>query len=162
MVIKYDFVPSPFGEMVVGATPEGVCFLGFCDSAGREAVISDMKKRIPDGVFIQEKSPIFATIIDSFTASKPVATSIQGTDFQMSVWDELTKIPMGIVVSYGEIAARIGRPKAQRAVGTAVGQNPVSLLVPCHRVVRSDGSLGGYHWGVGVKKRILEFEQKNN
>lgn len=142
IVIRYRFIQTPFGAALVASTDTGVCYMGFDDS------LKEIETRFAGATLQREsdKTPDFETL------------HLHGTDFQLQVWSELIKIPKGKTTTYQELAKSVGRPKAYRAVGTAVGRNPVSLIVPCHRVVASNGGLGGYYWGVELKKKILESE----
>lgn len=142
-VIKYDFIQTPFGEAIVAATETGVCYMGL------DSNVSELDRRFAGALFVQEHiTPDFETL------------HLKGTDFQLSVWSELLNIPSGKTFTYSQLAEVLGSPKAQRAVGSAVGSNPVSLVIPCHRVVAANGGLGGYYWGVELKKRILAAEQE--
>lgn len=163
LTIRYTFVNTIFGEMLIASTAKGVCYLAFVVN-GQEAVMAELKHRFPCATYemgtdaFQEKA-IIALAMD---CNKPedVLLHLKGTDFQLSVWAELLKIPIGGVTSYGKVAAALQKPKACRAVGTAVGDNPVSVLIPCHRVLRTDGALGGYHWGLDYKIQLLDYEKQ--
>lgn len=163
LTIRYSFVNTVFGEMLIASTTKGVCYLAFVTN-GQEAVMEELKHLFPRATYevgtdaSQEKA-IIALSMDC-EKSEGVLLHLKGTDFQLNVWAELLKIPVGGVTSYGKIAAALLKPKACRAVGTAVGDNPVSVLIPCHRVLRTDGALGGYHWGLDRKIQLLEYEKE--
>lgn len=160
LIIRYSFVEAACGEMLVASTPKGVCYLAFV-TAGHEAVLAELKHLFPRAAYemgtdaFQEK----ALLALDGRVDGLVPLHLKGTDFQLSVWNELLKIPAGSVTCYGKIAEALQKPKACRAVGTAVGDNPVSVLIPCHRVLRADGALGGYHWGLERKIRLLDREK---
>jgi AraC family transcriptional regulator of adaptative response/methylated-DNA-[protein]-cysteine methyltransferase len=164
--IAYGFHPSPFGEALLLATERGVAGLAFIDEDARGThadALADMKKRWPAARFIEapaRTAPHAMRIFDpkEWRPERPVRLVLIGTDFEVRVWEALLQVPMGRAVSYADIARHLGRPKATRAVGSAVGRNPISFVVPCHRVLRSDGSLGGYHWGLTRKRAIIGWE----
>lgn len=165
--ITYGIHTTPLGEMVLGITDKGLCWLGFMISKDQGAYKGDglarMKEFFPKAEFTQDENATKEILARVMTAWKEdrfgdVPLDLQGTDFQISVWKELLKIPRGDVWSYGSVAVNIGRPKAFRAVGTAVGSNPISLVVPCHRVVQASGKLGNYGWGLPLKEKILKAE----
>lgn len=147
--VEYWTQSSPVGDLVVARTSGKVCYLGL--NASKVNALNDLHFRFPQAKF----SPIAHTL-DLSTVDH---VAMSGTDFQLLVWQELTHIKRGERITYSELAARIGKPTATRAVASAVGANPISLIVPCHRVVRSDGSLGGYYWGMEIKRKILHDEQ---
>ncbi len=164
--IAYGFHPTPFGEALLLATDRGVAGLAFVDEdAGRtrSATLADMTQRWPAAQLVadaQQTAPHIARIFDPTTwqPEQPVRLILIGTDFEVRVWQTLLKIPFGRAVSYADVARHLGTPKASRAVGSAVGRNPLSFVVPCHRVLRSDGSLGGYHWGLTRKRALIGWE----
>ncbi len=164
--IAYGFHPTPFGEAVVLATPRGVAGLAFVDEdAGqsREDALADMTRRWPAARFSLAPAmtaPHAARIFDQARAGRPqpVRLILIGTDFEVRVWEALLRIPLGRAVTYADIARHLGQPTASRAVGSAVGRNPISFVVPCHRVLRSDGNLGGYHWGLTRKRALIGWE----
>lgn len=161
--MRYGFHISPFGLALIMVTDRGLAGLAFCDAAGERAALEDMTSRWPNAAFIEDMaatSPYAARIFDParWSSDEPLRVVMIGTDFQISVWDALLKIPMGVARSYSSIAGEIGRPKASRAVGAAVGSNPVSFVVPCHRAVGKSGALTGYHWGLTRKRAILGWE----
>lgn len=162
--ISYGFHPSPFGLALVMATSRGVAGLAFIDSdAERPAGLADMTRRWPKARFTEAPAitaPYAQRIFEPVTwqADQPVRLVLIGSDFEIKVWQALLKIPMGRAVSYADLARHLGCPTAARAVGSAVGRNPISFVVPCHRVLRGDGSLGGYHWGLTRKRALIGWE----
>jgi AraC family transcriptional regulator of adaptative response/methylated-DNA-[protein]-cysteine methyltransferase len=163
LMISYGFHLSPFGECLLAATERGICGLGFVGEGGRSQAIEDFKRRWPAAEF-QENSPKTRPYIERIFSPKkrnganPVKLLLIGTNFQIKVWEALLKIPSGSVVCYEDLARRIGKPTAARAVGSAVGRNPISFLIPCHRAIRKMGITGDYHWGAARKKVILAWE----
>lgn len=158
--VEYGFAESPFGEIIVARTWDGVCdlqFLGY----NRLEVIHELAQRW--GMYTPTtQSDTMANTVERVAFEGydyPIRFDIKGTDFQLKVWRELQKIPFGQTATYQQIAERIGEPKAVRAVATAIGQNPIAVLIPCHRVIHSDGTIGEYHWGKDLKKRLLEWEK---
>ena len=161
--ISYGFHPSPFGECLVAVTGRGICALRFVMDDGRAALVQELRRQWPkagisrdDGASAPYARAAFARPADGEPV--PLHLYVQGTNFQIKVWEALLRIPMGSVVSYEDIAAHIGSPGASRAVGGAVGANPVLFLIPCHRVIRASGEFGGYAQGVERKKAILGWE----
>ncbi len=164
--IVYGFHPSPFGEVLVLATTRGVAGLAFVDedkNQTRLEALTDMTNRWPGATYLEAPHQtawhvdrIFSP--DAWQPDTPVRLVLIGTNFEVRVWEALLKIPMGRAVSYNDIARHIGKPSASRAVGSAVGRNPISFVVPCHRVLRGDGSLGGYHWGLTRKRALIGWE----
>jgi len=156
--------PSPFGTAVVTATEYGISGIGFADEdTSVQAAFEDLAGRWPNARFGRDDARIAALLEPVFTPERwtperPVRVVLIGTDFEIKVWEQLLAIPVGQATTYGAIASRLGRPSASRAVGAAVGRNPVSFVVPCHRVVGSTGALTGYHWGVPRKRAILGWE----
>lgn len=159
--IDYGFHPSPFGEMFVAATARGVCFLAFIESADdRKRAIADLESTWP-GASLVENPGATAPLAEAIAAAgdAPLRVHVPGTNFQVQVWRALLRIPEGVVTTYGDVARAIGRPNATRAVASAIGANPVSWLIPCHRVIRTSGALGGYRWGLETKRALLAFEE---
>ncbi len=164
--LAYGYHPSPFGVAVVMVTTRGVADLAFAESddiADREAALADLSRRWPAARFVhapERTAPSARQIFDPtcWRAGQPVRVVMIGTDFEVRVWQALLDIPMGRAVTYSDIARRIGSPTAHRAVGSAVGRNPISFVVPCHRVLRKDGDIGGYHWGVTRTRAIIGWE----
>ncbi|MET3927680.1 bifunctional helix-turn-helix domain-containing protein/methylated-DNA--[protein]-cysteine S-methyltransferase [Devosia sp. 2618] len=156
--------PSPFGTAVVTATEYGMSGLGFADDqTSVEQAFEDLANRWPNARFRRDDARVAPMIAEAFdparwSADRPVRVVLIGTDFEVKVWETLLKIPVGQATTYQSVANHIGRPTASRAVGAAVGKNPISFVVPCHRVVGSTGALTGYHWGVPRKRAILGWE----
>ncbi|QQR39088.1 methylated-DNA--[protein]-cysteine S-methyltransferase [Devosia rhizoryzae] len=156
--------PSPFGLAVVTATDYGISGLGFADGeTSIEDAFADLATRWPNARFTRDDArvvPLVAPIFEPgrWSAEHPVRVVLIGTDFEVKVWETLLKIPVGRAATYRSVANHIGRPTASRAVGAAVGKNPISFVVPCHRVVGTSGALTGYHWGVPRKRAILGWE----
>ncbi|HVW91735.1 MAG TPA: bifunctional helix-turn-helix domain-containing protein/methylated-DNA--[protein]-cysteine S-methyltransferase [Devosia sp.] len=165
LTMRWGAAPSPFGIAVLTLTDYGVSGLGFADTEdGVEAAFEDLAGRWPNARFVRDDgavAPIAAHIFEPgrWSADRPVRVVLIGTDFEVKVWETLLGIPLGQATTYADVAARIGRPAASRAVGAAVGKNPISFVVPCHRVVGSNGALTGYHWGVPRKRAILGWER---
>lgn len=157
LTIYQGWFDGPFGEMLAMGTDRGLCGLAFTSECGREVALNDMKSRWPKARFIEEENRIKAWI-DGAIGGTETSVVLIGAPIQIKVWEALLQIPSGHVTSYSEIASAIGAPRAQRAVGTAVGRNPVSWLIPCHRALRKSGDVGGYHWGVPVKRALLAWE----
>ncbi|MBU2534310.1 MAG: bifunctional helix-turn-helix domain-containing protein/methylated-DNA--[protein]-cysteine S-methyltransferase [Alphaproteobacteria bacterium] len=164
--MSYGFHPSPFGETLIVATARGIAGIAFVNEdigQTRAEALDDMMRRWPDAAY-GERSEATAPLVDQifdprrWSPEQPVRLVMIGTDFEVRVWEALLKIPMGRAVSYSDIARHIGKPSASRAVGSAVGRNPISFVVPCHRVLRGDGSLGGYHWGLTRKRALIGWE----
>ncbi len=159
----WGVAPSPFGEAVVFATEYGVAGIGFVDEAGLDAAYADLANRWPNAGYTRNDkriAPLAARIFDPtrWNPEDPVRVVLIGTDFEVRVWEQLLTIPMGRATTYGALANRLDKPTASRAVGSAVGRNPISFVVPCHRVVGSTGKLTGYHWGIARKRAILGWE----
>jgi AraC family transcriptional regulator of adaptative response/methylated-DNA-[protein]-cysteine methyltransferase len=158
--VNYSFADSPFGTVLVASTPKGVCYMAFADDEAD--VLNILKSKFPKALYTNttDRMQQDALLVFSKDRSAPdeIKLHIKGTTFQMKVWEALLKIPMGNLAAYGDIARSIGHPNAHRAVGTAVGQNPVSFLIPCHRVIQSTGAFGGYMWGPSRKKAIIGWE----
>jgi len=158
LTIHYGWFDSPFGRVLAMGTDRGLCGLAFIEEIGASAAFADMAARWPDAT-LDEAPDRIATWVDSaFGQGSDARLHLIGAPFQVKVWEALLKIPSGHVTTYSEIAAGIGNPRAVRAVGTAVGRNPVSWLIPCHRALRKSGELGGYHWGLPVKRAMLAWE----
>ncbi len=158
--INYSFAESPFGEIFVASTSKGICCMEFADN--HEIAFNSLLQKFPNATFSQIVDKIQQNALFIFTQDwsklKEIKLHLKGTDFQLKVWDALLKIPMGGLTTYGDIATEINNPKACRAVGTAIGENPVAFLIPCHRVIRSSGALGNYHWGEIRKTAIIGWE----
>ncbi len=157
--IHYFFYETNYGPCLVASTNKGICYVGFGE---KENMTNAMTEKYPHAHFIEQQSEFHQKAL-RFIRNEDVAElplHISGTDFQMNVWKALLEIPLGKCTSYQAVAKAVNNPKAVRAVGSAVGDNPVSYIVPCHRVIRSDGALGGYFWGLELKKLMLEKERK--
>ena len=158
VTIRWGWFDSPFGPAITMATDRGICGLGFAGETGAEAAMGDMLARWPRAAFVEDPMamrPMFDAVFDQ---KGEAALHLMGAPFQIKVWEALLTIPSGHVTTYSEIAQAVGNPKASRAVGNAVGRNPVSFLIPCHRALRKSGEMGGYHWGQPVKRAILAWE----
>lgn len=158
--INYSFVESPFGDIIVAATPKGICHMAFVEN--QTVALGVLQEKFPNARYNQMVDSLQQNAIFIFTQdwSKlgEIRLHLRGTDFQLKVWEALLKIPMGRLTTYGDIASKLNNPNASRAVGTAIGDNPVAFLIPCHRVIRSSGELGGYHWGLTRKAAIIGWE----
>ncbi|HAQ81657.1 bifunctional helix-turn-helix domain-containing protein/methylated-DNA--[protein]-cysteine S-methyltransferase [Bradyrhizobium viridifuturi] len=163
MTLRYGFHPSPFGTAIVIATDRGLAGLAFADPGDEQTAFADMKRRWPNATYVEDTDGTTALaqrVFDTrlWRADQPLRVVLIGTDFEVRVWETLLKIPMGRAVSYSDIACNINSPKASRAVGAAVGRNPVSFVVPCHRALGKSGALTGYHWGITRKQAMLGWE----
>ncbi len=156
--IRSGVFDTPFGPAVAMGTGQGLCGLGFAAEQGEEAVRADLAARWPRARVTKDPQAIRPWVEAAFDGGRGARLHLIGAPFQIKVWEALLAIPSGQVVTYGEIARAVGHPKAVRAVGTAVGRNPVSWLIPCHRALRTTGALGGYHWGLPVKRAMLAWE----
>ncbi|MDX2486888.1 MAG: methylated-DNA--[protein]-cysteine S-methyltransferase [Gammaproteobacteria bacterium] len=162
LTIEYGVHETVFGSAFIAVTPRGICNFSFPEESNAEQEINDLVKRWPYAQLINS-SKHTAEIIESMFAlendkDRPLSLLVSGTNFQVSVWRALLRIPMGKVVSYSQVAASIGRPNSARAVGTAIGSNPIGFLIPCHRVIQQSGNLGGYRWGETRKHAIHLWE----
>ncbi len=165
--IRYGVFPGPFGDALIGATDKGICWLSFIvPAAGAKAADAEAEMRAdwPAATFHDDAAfvaPLAAKAF-AFTLGEPLdgplGLHVQGTNFQLKVWEALLRIPMGAYVTYGDVAASLGTPRASRAVGSAVGANMISVLIPCHRVIRASGAIYHYRWGAARKQAILAFE----
>ncbi len=160
LTINYRFAETPFGKIIVASTSKGVCHISFEED--ENIALSDLSKRFPRAKYHQmlDKFQRDALLIfqDDWQQLDRIRLHLKGTDFQLKVWETLLTIPMGELTTYGSIARIINKPKASRAVGTAIGNNPVAFLIPCHRVIQKSGSLGGYMWGTTRKSAIIGWE----
>lgn len=158
--INFSFTESPFGNMIVASTPKGVCYMAFNDN--EEKALEELRAKFPNATFqrkfdlIQQNAKFIFQ--NDWNKLPQIKLHLKGTDFQVKVWETLLKIPMGQLSTYGSIADKIGNPNASRAVGTAIGNNPVAFLIPCHRVIQSNGNIGGYMWGNTRKTAIIGWE----
>ncbi|HYX82398.1 MAG TPA: bifunctional helix-turn-helix domain-containing protein/methylated-DNA--[protein]-cysteine S-methyltransferase [Gemmatimonadales bacterium] len=163
LTMSYGFHPSPFGTALVMTTHRGLAGLAFADPGEEEAALADMKGRWPKADMVEDRphtAELARRIFDTalWRADQPLRVVLIGTDFEVRVWETLLKIPMGRAMTYSDIATKVGATKAARAVGAAVGKNPLSFVVPCHRVLGRDGALTGYHWGLTRKRAMLGWE----
>ena len=163
LTITYGFHPSPFGTALVMATERGLAGLAFADPGEEQAAFADMRSRWPKATYVEDRdatAPLAQRIFDQklWRPDRPLRVVLIGTDFEVRVWEALLKVPFGRVTSYSDLARKVAAPKAARAVGAAVGKNPVCFVVPCHRVIGKSGALTGYHWGLTRKRAILGWE----
>jgi len=162
--IRYGFHPSPFGTALVMVTKRGLCGLAFADPGKENAALKDMRARWKNAHYVEDSAAtadIAARIFQSerWKPDAPLRVVLIGTDFEVRVWETLLKVPLGRAATYSDVARTIGKANAPRAVGAAVGKNPISFVVPCHRIVGSNGALTGYHWGLTRKRAMLGWEQ---
>jgi AraC family transcriptional regulator of adaptative response/methylated-DNA-[protein]-cysteine methyltransferase len=163
LMMSYGFHPSPFGTALVMTTQRGLAGLAFADPGDEHVALADMKGRWPKANIVEDRArtaSLAQRIFDTglWRADRPLRVVLIGTDFEVRVWETLLKIPMGRAMTYSDIATKIGATRAARAVGAAVGKNPLSFVVPCHRVLGKDGALTGYHWGLTRKRAMLGWE----
>lgn len=163
LTIRYGYHPSPFGTALVMITERGLAGLAFNDMGGEQASFEDMAQRWPNARYIEDSAATAQYAARIFDPSRwrqdePLRIFLIGSDFQIRVWQALLKIPLGCATTYSNIAGNIGQPTASRAVGAAVGRNPISFVVPCHRALGKSGDLTGYHWGLTRKRAILGWE----
>jgi AraC family transcriptional regulator, regulatory protein of adaptative response / methylated-DNA-[protein]-cysteine methyltransferase len=158
--INYSFAESPFGSLIVASTAKGVCYMAFEED--EEKALNNLKNKFPNAFFQRKLDLIQQNALfifqNDWSRLHEIKLHLRGTDFQLKVWESLLKIPMGKLSTYGTIAKQIGIPKSSRAVGTAIGNNPVAFLIPCHRVIQSTGTFGGYMWGSARKTAIIGWE----
>ena len=162
LTVFWGWFDSPFGPSLVMGTDKGICGIAFAAETGEEAAMADMLSRWPKATFVEDPMMLRPWVLSAFGAQNnelsPTPLYLIGAPFQIKVWEALLSIPSGQVTTYSEIADAVGNPRAVRAVGTAVGRNPISWLIPCHRALRKSGGLGGYHWGLPVKRALLAYE----
>ena len=159
LTIRWGWFDSPFGPALVMGTDRGICGLGFSSETGAEAAMDDLTGRWPAAQYVEDVAALAPMVAAAFGETEGAARlHLIGAPFQIKVWEALLQVPSGHVTTYSEIAERVGHPRAVRAVGTAVGRNPISWLIPCHRALRKSGGLGGYHWGLPVKRALLARE----
>lgn len=160
LAINYSFAESPFGNIIVASTAKGICHLAFAED--ETLALAHLKQLFPNASFRQMVDTLQQNALFIFTQDwknlSNIKLHLKGTDFQLKVWEALLKVPMGGLTTYGTLASNIGNARAPRAVGTAVGDNPVAFLIPCHRVIRSTGAIGDYHWGSNRKAAIIGWE----
>lgn len=163
LTIRYGFHPTPFGTCLIALTERGICTLRFVADEERERALEEVRRQWARSRFEEDREATERVVTQIFggeatEGGEPLRLLVKGTNFQVKVWEALLRIPTGCVVSYGELARIIGAPTASRAVGSAVGDNPVGFLIPCHRVIRESGVIGGYRWGTARKQAILAWE----
>ena len=160
LAINFSFAESPFGNIIVASTQKGVCFMAFAES--EEHGFHNLKNKFPNATFSRKLDLVQQNALfifqNDWSKLSEIKLHLKGTDFQLKVWETLLKIPMGQLSTYGSIAHQIDKPNASRAVGTAIGSNPVAFLIPCHRVIQSTGTFGGYMWGNTRKTAIIGWE----
>lgn len=159
--IDWGWFDSPFGPMLVMGTVKGICGLSLAAEMGDTTAMRDLRARWPQAQYMQNPQALERWVQTAFgqgPAGETAPLYLMGAPFQLKVWEALLQVPEGQVTTYGNIAEAIGNPKAVRAVGTAVGRNPIGYLIPCHRVLRASGALGGYHWGLPMKRAMLGYE----
>jgi AraC family transcriptional regulator, regulatory protein of adaptative response / methylated-DNA-[protein]-cysteine methyltransferase len=156
--IAWGWFDGPFGPTLAMGTGAGLCGMAFAAEVGRDAAMADLRGRWPAAGFTEAPERVAPWVRAAFGGGGEARLALIGAPFQIKVWEALLRVPSGQVTTYGALASAIGAPKAARAVGTAVGRNPVSWLVPCHRALREGGALGGYHWGLDVKRAMLAWE----
>lgn len=164
--IEYAVHDTPFGKAFIATTPRGVCSFAFLESTEIDEHLTGIHKKWPHALVHENRQRTLAVIKNMFCEerklNRPVSLHVSGTNFQISVWKALLQIPPAMVVSYSQVATAIGHPSSARAVGLAVGANPVAFLIPCHRVIQQSGKLGGYHWGETRKQAIHAWESARN
>ena len=158
LTLRWGWFESPFGPVVAMGADRGLCGMGFEGDMGRDEALEDLRRRWPNADYVEDPEAIRPWVEAAFGSGGEAKLQLIGAPFQIKVWEALLSIPSGHVTTYSEIARVIGSPKAVRAVGTAVGRNPISWLIPCHRALRKSGGLGGYHWGLPVKRAMLAYE----
>ena len=160
--LHYSFIQTPFGEIWVASTEKSVCLIWFTDD--RNETITELSKRFPGASIENKEEDLHKDILHYFYPDNnkwpKINLQVQGSPFQLKVWKVLLQIPFGQVTNYKNIADQIEQPNASRAVGTAIGKNPIAYLIPCHRVVQTNGQLGGYMWGINRKSAIIKWEQE--
>lgn len=161
LTIHYGIHPTPFGDCVIAVTPRGICALEFVEPGARREAVARLRETWR-GASLRESSeataPYAAQIFRPDRDDRPLTLFLRGTNFQLKVWEALLRIPEGGTVTYGELARYAGTPGAARAVGSALGRNPIAYVIPCHRVIRATGAIGGYRWGAARKRALLAWE----
>ena len=158
LTIRHGWFDGPFGRMLAMATDRGLCGLALAEEIGPEAAMADLTTRWPAAAYREDPDAVAPLVAPLLGEAGDTRLHLIGAPFQIKVWEALMRIPSGQVTTYGEIARAIGHPRAVRAVGTAVGRNPVAVLIPCHRALQATGGLGGYHWGLPMKRALLAWE----
>lgn len=161
LTINYSFSNTPFGSLLAASTEKGVCYMAFYEE--KPTALALLKAKFPNAIYI-DKTDVFqqnalSIFQNDWSKLSDIKLHLKGTDFQLKVWEALLKIPMGKLSTYGKLAEEIGNPNASRAVGTAIGSNPIAFLIPCHRVIQNSGNFGGYMWGNTRKTAIIGWEQ---
>ncbi len=159
LTINYSYAETLFGQVIVASTQKGICHLAFADN--HELAFSALQAAFPNAHFTQTTDLIQQHALNIFRKDQDIIQiklHLKGTPFQIKVWEALLKIPMGTFITYGNLAQQLQNPKASRAVGSAIGDNPVAYIIPCHRVIQSTGEFGQYHWGSLRKTAILGWE----
>lgn len=161
LIINYSFADSHFGRLLVASTEKGVCYMAFYED--ETTAFELLKSKFPNAKYVQkldlhQQNALFIFQND-WSKLQDIKLHLKGTDFQLKVWEALLKIPMGKLSTYGKIAEELNNPNASRAVGTAIGSNPIAFLIPCHRVIQTSGTFGGYMWGNTRKTAIIGWEQ---
>ncbi|HJT73623.1 MAG TPA: methylated-DNA--[protein]-cysteine S-methyltransferase, partial [Chitinophaga sp.] len=163
--INYSFAESPFGLIIVASTEKGICHMAFADE-GRETAFANLKRVFPNAAYTQLVDSIQQNALFIFgqdwSKLGQIKLHLKGTQFQIKVWETLLKVPIGGLTTYADLAEKAGHAGASRAVGTAVGSNPVAFLIPCHRVIKATGEIGEYHWGSIRKNAIIGWEAAKN
>jgi len=158
--INYSFAESPFGKILVASTVKGICYMAFADDETK--TFAELKKLYPNAEYHQVVDMIQQNALYIFTKDwnklNEIKLHVKGSGFQLKVWEALLKVPVGQLTTYGSLAAQLDKPLASRAVGTAVGDNPVAFIIPCHRVIQSTGAFGNYHWGSTRKTAMIGWE----
>lgn len=161
LLINYSFADSPFGNLITAATVKGVCYMAFYDE--EEKALEELKEKFPNAAFQRQKDSLQQNALSIFQHDwnnlHKIKLHLKGTAFQLKVWETLLKIPMGNLTTYSQIATQLNHPKAARAVGTAIGSNPIAFVIPCHRVIQSSGIFGGYMWGNTRKTAMIGWEK---
>lgn len=160
--LHFSFIQSPFGEALVASTHKGICLIWFAEN--RKEAIAELSKRFSGAIIEEKAEEVHKDILQFFQPDDSkwpkLNVQVQGSPFQIKVWKALLQIPFGQMTNYKNIADQIGQPNASRAVGTAIGKNPIAYIIPCHRVVQTNGQLGGYMWGIKRKSAIIRWEQE--
>ena len=158
--INYSFSESPFGKVIAASTEKGICYMAF--ETDQHKALGDLQAKFPNASFFERKDDFQNNALSIFSKDwselNTIKLHLKGTDFQLKVWESLLTIPMGKLSTYGNLADKIGNPNASRAVGTAIGSNPLAFLIPCHRVIQSTGKIGDYMWGSERKQLIIGWE----
>lgn len=158
--MKYGFGITPFGEALLAWTERGICFLGFCHEHGTQHIWDQLNQQWPDASLSEDIASTNRKLAEIFAEKDPKNLKIwlRGSPFQLRIWEALLTIPTGAHCTYGQLAAHTGKPGASRATGSAIGRNPISWLIPCHRVINSLGTMGGYRWGINTKRAMIGYE----